>query len=36
MRNLNEIGFDGEIFDDGVIHISFPLDLELIEDDLFE
>jgi len=36
MRDLNEIGPDGEIFDDGVIHIPFPMDFDLVEDDLFE
>jgi len=33
MRLLLEIGPDGEIFDDGVIHVPFPLDPEL---DLFD
>ena len=36
MRDLYEIGPDGEIFDDGIIHIPFPMDFDLFEDDLFE
>jgi hypothetical protein len=36
MRDLCEIGPDGEIFDDGVIFVPFPSDLELLEDDLFD
>ena len=35
MRNLYEIGLDGEIYDDGVIFVPFPEDLGL-EDDLFD
>jgi hypothetical protein len=36
MRDLLEIGPDGEIFDDGRIHDPFPMDFDLFEDDLFE
>ena len=36
MRDLREIGPDGEIFDDGVIRVPFPMDFDLFEDDLFE
>ena len=35
MRDLYEIGLDGEIYDDGVILIPFPLDPDF-EDDLFD
>lgn len=36
MRDLHEIGPDGEIFDDGIIHVPFPMDFDLFEDDLFD
>jgi len=36
MRDLIEIGPDGEIFDDGIIRVPFPTDFDLFEDDLFE
>ena len=36
MRDLIEIGPDGEIFDDGMNHVPFPMDFDLFEDDLFE
>ena len=29
MGPLLEIGPDGEIFDDGIIHVPFPSDIEL-------
>jgi hypothetical protein len=29
MGPLLEIGMDGEIFDDGNIHVPFPTDIEL-------
>jgi hypothetical protein len=34
MRQLSEIGLDGEIYDDGEVYYLFPVDLEIENDPL--
>lgn len=36
MRSRYDIGPDGEIFEDGILHTPFPIEVELFEEDLFD
>jgi hypothetical protein len=36
MRSRYDIGPDGEIFEDGLIHVPFPVDLEQFDEELFD